>query len=200
MQLNFLQEDLLAIMQQSKPDNSSLLLRKPAGAKAAPAQPSLLPDLPVATRPAKDKQLKKTSKEAEEKSPQAFKTISEAADILGVPAYVLRFWEGQFAQIKPTKSRGGRRYYRPEDMEILSTIKTLLYLQGYTIKGARKALKEAGVEIFADITTAAPVSINPQTTAEKTGQKLTNANRAQLSRILKELLEMKKQLESYFLP
>jgi len=78
-------------------------------------------------------------KNFEEKSPGAFKTISEAADFLGVPQHVLRFWEGRFTQIKPLKLRGGRRYYRPEDMEILSTIKHLLYKQGYTIKGAKKA-------------------------------------------------------------
>ncbi len=75
----------------------------------------------------------------EEKSPSAFKTISEAADILGVPQHVLRFWEGRFPQIKPLKLRGGRRYYRPEDMEVLLTVKNLLYKQGYTIKGAKKA-------------------------------------------------------------
>src|SRR5689334_1684606 len=77
--------------------------------------------------------------DAEEKAPRAFKTISEAAKSLGVPQHVLRFWEGRFSQIKPLKLRGGRRYYRPEDMEILSTIKHLLYKQGYTIKGAKKA-------------------------------------------------------------
>ena len=76
----------------------------------------------------------------EEKSAGAFKTISEAAEILGVPQHVLRFWEGKFKQIKPLKLRGGRRYYRPEDMEVLVAIKTLLYKQGYTIKGAKKAL------------------------------------------------------------
>ncbi len=74
----------------------------------------------------------------EGKAPGAFKTISEAAGLLGVPQHVLRFWESRFTQIKPLKMRGGRRYYRPEDMEILSTIKHLLYKQGYTIKGAKK--------------------------------------------------------------
>src|SRR5580704_3023383 len=79
---------------------------------------------------------------AEEKAAGAFKTISEAADFLGVPQHVLRFWEGRFKQIKPLKLRGGRRYYRPEDMETLATIKNLLYKQGYTIKGAKKAFAE----------------------------------------------------------
>jgi DNA-binding transcriptional MerR regulator len=75
-----------------------------------------------------------------EKSPEAFKTISEAADELGVEQHVLRFWETKFTQIKPLKRRGGRRYYRPEDMEILHRIEHLLYKQGFTIKGAKKAL------------------------------------------------------------
>ena len=73
------------------------------------------------------------------KADQAFKTISETADMLSLPQHVLRFWESKFAQVKPLKLRGGRRYYRPEDMEILSTIKHLLYKQGYTIEGAKKA-------------------------------------------------------------
>lgn len=75
-----------------------------------------------------------------EKSPEAFKTISEAAEELGVEQHVLRFWETKFTQIKPLKRRGGRRYYRPEDMEILHRIQHLLYKQGFTIKGAKKAL------------------------------------------------------------
>ena len=77
-----------------------------------------------------------------QKSPNAFKTISEASQILDVPQHVLRFWESRFSQIKPIKSRGGRRYYRPEDMKILGTIKDLLYKQGYTIKGAKKAFSQ----------------------------------------------------------
>ncbi|MCH2546759.1 MAG: MerR family transcriptional regulator [Alphaproteobacteria bacterium] len=75
-----------------------------------------------------------------EKSPEAFKTISEAAEELGVEQHVLRFWETKFPQIKPLKRRGGRRFYRPEDMEILIRIQHLLHKQGFTIKGAKKAL------------------------------------------------------------
>ena len=78
-----------------------------------------------------------------EKSAAAFKTISEAADLLGVPQHVLRFWESRFPQIKPTKMRGGRRYYRPEDIRILTTIKHLLYKEGYTIEGAKKAFGQS---------------------------------------------------------
>ncbi len=74
-----------------------------------------------------------------DKAPGAFKTISETATLLNVPQHVLRFWESRFSQIKPLKLRGGRRYYRPEDIDILTTIKNLLYKQGYTIEGAKKA-------------------------------------------------------------
>jgi DNA-binding transcriptional MerR regulator len=75
------------------------------------------------------------------KSPSAYRTISEAADELAVPQHVLRFWETKFSQIRPMKRSGGRRFYRPEDIELLQTIKTLLYDQGYTIKGVQRLLK-----------------------------------------------------------
>lgn len=76
------------------------------------------------------------------KSPNALRTISEASDLLDVPQHVLRFWETKFTQIKPLKRNGGRRFYRPQDLDILQQIKHLLYNQGYTIKGARKAVDE----------------------------------------------------------
>ncbi len=79
-----------------------------------------------------------------EKSPDAFRTISEAAEELTVPQHVLRFWETKFAQIKPMKRAGGRRYYRPADIELLKGIHTLLYSQGYTIRGLQRILKEEG--------------------------------------------------------
>lgn len=77
-----------------------------------------------------------------EKSANALRTISEASEMLDVPAHVLRFWETKFPQIKPLKRNGGRRFYRPEDVEILQQIKHLLYRQGFTIKGAKKAIDE----------------------------------------------------------
>jgi DNA-binding transcriptional MerR regulator len=80
-----------------------------------------------------------------EKSPDAFRTISEAAEELTVPQHVLRFWETRFAQIKPMKRAGGRRYYRPADIELLKGIHTLLYSQGYTIRGVQRILKEENV-------------------------------------------------------
>lgn len=79
------------------------------------------------------------------KSPEAFRTISEVSDILDVPQHVLRFWEGKFSQIKPMKRGGNRRYYRPEDLELLRAITHLLYTDGYTIKGVQKLLRENGV-------------------------------------------------------
>lgn len=80
-----------------------------------------------------------------DKSPDAFRTISEVADELDVPQHVLRFWESKFHQIKPLKRGGGRRYYRPSDVDLVSGIKQLLYGEGYTIKGVQKILKEQGV-------------------------------------------------------
>ncbi|MCB1541602.1 MAG: MerR family transcriptional regulator [Rhodoblastus sp.] len=79
-----------------------------------------------------------------EKSPDAFRTISEVADELGLPQHVLRFWETRFSQIKPMKRTGGRRYYRPDDVDLVRAIKHLLYGEGYTIKGVQRLFKENG--------------------------------------------------------
>ena len=81
-----------------------------------------------------------------DKAHDAFRTISEVALELGVPKHVLRFWESKFPQIKPMKRGGGRRYYRPEDLLLLSGIRTLLHSEGYTIKGVQKILREKGVD------------------------------------------------------
>jgi DNA-binding transcriptional MerR regulator len=85
------------------------------------------------------------------KSQSAFRTISEVATSLDTPTHVLRFWESKFAQIKPVKRAGGRRYYRPEDISLLSGIKTLLHDQGMTIKGVQKLLREQGVKHVTDL-------------------------------------------------
>jgi DNA-binding transcriptional MerR regulator len=79
-----------------------------------------------------------------EKQAEAFRTISEAADALGLPQHVLRFWETKFPQIKPMKRGGGRRYYRPDDVLLLAAIQRLLYDEGYTIKGVQRILKDQG--------------------------------------------------------
>lgn len=80
-----------------------------------------------------------------DKAPDAFRTISEVADDLKVPQHVLRFWESRFAQIKPMKRAGGRRYYRPDDVDLLRGIHHLLYGEGYTIRGVQRILKDQGV-------------------------------------------------------
>ena len=102
-----------------------------------------------------------------EKSPNALRTISEASELLDVPQHVLRFWETKFNQIKPLKRNGGRRFYRPQDLDVLQQIKHLLYNQGYTIKGAKKAVDEfihargeSGVSSNEWIAKVPPASVN----------------------------------------
>ena len=80
------------------------------------------------------------------KSPSAFRTISEVAEKLNLPAHVLRFWETKFSQVRPIKRGGGRRYYRPEDVQLLSHIRSLLYDEGYTIKGVQKLMREGALK------------------------------------------------------
>jgi DNA-binding transcriptional MerR regulator len=79
------------------------------------------------------------------KAPDAFRTISEVADDLDLPQHVLRFWESRFPQIRPMKRGGGRRYYRPEDVDLLRGIRHLLYGEGYTIRGVQRILREQGL-------------------------------------------------------
>lgn len=80
------------------------------------------------------------------KAAEAFRTISEVADDLEIPKHVLRFWEVKFPQIRPMKRGGGRRFYRPEDLELLRGIRHLLHAEGYTIKGVQKILREQGID------------------------------------------------------
>ena len=84
------------------------------------------------------------------KSADAFRTIGEVADELQIPKHVLRFWEGRFPQIRPMKRGGGRRYYRPEDMELLRGIRALLHAEGYTIRGVQKILREHGGDVLVE--------------------------------------------------
>ena len=85
------------------------------------------------------------------KAPNAFRTISEVADDLHIPQHVLRFWETKFPQVKPLKRGGGRRYYRPDDIALLRRISGLLYVQGYTIKGVQRLLRESGGQLSDNI-------------------------------------------------
>lgn len=91
-----------------------------------------------------------------ERSADAFRTISEVAADLDLPQHVLRFWETRFTQIKPLKRGGGRRYYRPDDVELLRAIRHLLYGEGYTIRGVQRILKEQGVKAVTALVRAAP--------------------------------------------
>ncbi len=95
------------------------------------------------------------------KSATAFRTISEVSNELDVPPHVLRFWESKFAQVKPLKRGGGRRYYRPEDIDLLRSIRELLYTEGYTIKGVQKLLREGGTRFAAAMPTPAAVTAVP---------------------------------------
>ncbi len=85
------------------------------------------------------------------KGPNAFRTISEAADELGVPQHVLRFWETKFSFIRPMKRAGGRRFYRPQDIAVLRGVRALLHDEGFTIKGVQKLHKEQGVRRLASV-------------------------------------------------
>ena len=87
-----------------------------------------------------------------DKAPDAFRTISEVATDLDIPQHVLRFWETRFAQIKPMKRSGGRRYYRPDDVDLLRGIRHLLYSEGYTIRGVQRILKEHGIKSVQGLT------------------------------------------------
>ncbi len=105
---------------------------------------------------------------ASPKAPEAFRTISEVAGELDLPQHVLRFWETRFTQIKPMKRGGGRRYYRPEDVDLLRGIRLLLYGEGFTIRGVQRLLKEKGIGFVASVgqtgsvtTVAAPDADTP---------------------------------------
>ena len=158
-----------------------------------------------------------------EKSPDAFRTISEAAEELDLPQHVLRFWETRFATIKPLKRGGGRRYYRPEDVLLLKGIRHLLYDQGFTIKGVQRILKDQGIRYVVGIGDGRPLETLPQPADEpdpledepqiqpaprqalaapargapepRGGRALDEADRAKLNDVLRELLDCKRILE-----
>jgi DNA-binding transcriptional MerR regulator len=135
------------------------------------------------------------------KSPSAFRTISEVASELDVPQHVLRFWESKFTQIKPMKRGGGRRYYRPEDVALLERIRTLLYNDGYTIKGVQKLLRETsgrkaagnGAEATASEAETASASIGEET-AGGTPQ-ISALKRRDLQAVVDELEALKELLK-----
>ncbi len=118
------------------------------------------------------------------KSATAFRTISEVATTLDLPQHVLRFWETKFNQIRPLKRGGGRRYYRPEDIELLRQIRSLLYDSGYTIKGVQKLLREGSGSL-----PEAEASAQNPATAEAASS--SGPDIAELQSILKELRDIK---------
>ena len=131
------------------------------------------------------------------KSANAFRTISEVSAALEVPQHVLRFWETKFAQIKPMKRGGGRRYYRPEDIALLRGIRALLYVDGYTIKGVQKLLRESGVRILherAGSAGAGPAEAAAGARDPAEGAAAGTAEQADLAAILEDLEALRKLL------
>ena len=118
------------------------------------------------------------------KSAAAFRTISEVSGELDVPQHVLRFWESKFNQVRPLKRAGGRRYYRPEDIDLLRRIRDLLYSEGYTIKGVQRLLRDGGVKPTARAGASAQPAPAP---AVATSVGLTAAQRSELKAIVKDL-------------
>lgn len=108
------------------------------------------------------------------KSKAAFRTIAEVAEELGVGTHVLRFWETKFSQLKPMKRNGGRRYYRPDDVELLKCIKNLLYVKRLTIEGAQKEIRSTGVKALIGETIQDDFLLRKRTS----GRYLTNGCRA----------------------
>lgn len=149
---------------------------------------------------------------AVDKSPQAFRTISEVAVELDIPQHVLRFWETKFPHVKPLKRAGGRRYYRPEDLDLLRGIRSLLYRDGLTIKGAQKILREQGPRYVMELGRGA-MSLVPtrrgreiEEPAERpsnvhpfrrgTDENVTEAEREHFTALLDELLDLKSRLQA----
>ena len=127
------------------------------------------------------------------KSPAAFRTISEVAGDLDVPPHVLRFWESRFNQIKPLKRGGGRRYYRPEDVDLLRTIRELLYTEGYTIRGVQKLLRESGAKSPPRTAEESPPPSAPAPSGERTAP-AEDGTRAALRGVLGDLRALRERL------
>ena len=134
------------------------------------------------------------------KSPEAFRTISEVSKDLALPQHVLRFWETKFIQIKPIKRGGGRRYYRPEDIELLKGIKYLLYNDGYTIRGVQKVIKENGTKkiiskkIENNDFTFEKDDYKTSSMSNETTTSIGKTKRHKLMSVLNDLVELKKKL------
>jgi DNA-binding transcriptional MerR regulator len=134
------------------------------------------------------------------KGPEAFRSISEAADALGVPQHVLRFWETKFAFIRPMKRAGGRRFYRPQDIAVLAQVRRLLHEEGYTIKGVQKLHRELGAKRFLNgqVEALAPADATPPTTMPSA--ELSPDARRRLEEALAELEAAKARLDELLSP
>ncbi len=128
-----------------------------------------------------------------EKSLSAFRTISEVSAELDIPQHVLRFWEGKFSTLKPLKRAGGRRYYRPEDLELLKRIRALLYDEGYTIKGVQKLIREGALREPSQ-GESAPAPAAPAAAAPPV-QGLGDAQQEELLALREELVALRDQLK-----
>ena len=136
------------------------------------------------------------------KSPEAFRTISEVSKDLSLPQHVLRFWETKFVQIKPIKRGGGRRYYRPEDVKLLKGIKSLLYNDGYTIRGVQKVIKENGTKklLNSQIENKVFTEIKKDNNSTQQQQNypkhsINDSKRKKLMNVLEDLVQLRKKLE-----
>ena len=143
------------------------------------------------------------------KSPEAFRTISEVSKDLALPQHVLRFWETKFVQIKPIKRGGGRRYYRPEDVKLLKGIKSLLYNDGYTIRGVQKVIRENGSKniLFSNSKSNSKLEQKTFTDNEniynseknvhtRTVQTLSEIKRKKLMDVMQNLVELQNKISS----
>lgn len=143
------------------------------------------------------------------KSPEAFRTISEVSKDLSLPQHVLRFWETKFSQIKPIKRGGGRRYYMPEDVDLLKGIKNLLYNDGYTIRGVQKVIKENGSKNILFSNNNVNLKLKQKTftdnennyTSEpnvhsRSGQSLSDNKRKKLMDVMQNLVELQNKISS----
>ncbi len=135
------------------------------------------------------------------KSPEAFRTISEVSKDLSLPQHVLRFWETKFIQIKPIKRGGGRRYYRPEDISLLRGIKSLLYNDGYTIRGVQKVIKEVGTkkllqnEVENNSFTVSEINTNQVDSNNMSNHHLEDGKRKKLMKVLNDLVDLRKKID-----
>jgi len=130
------------------------------------------------------------------KSAGAFRTISEVAAELDVPQHVLRFWETRFSQIRPLKRAGGRRYYRPEDVELLRRIRGLLYQHGYTIKGVQKLLRDGGRAADTPVAAVEDEHADEEPAAEASGE-TPRPSRATITAAIDELVELRNLLRAH---